>query len=243
MKKLLVGGIIAVVLIAAIAFLALSNLNALVAKAIEKHGGAVTQTNVRVSGVDISLRDGRGSIKGLQVASPEGYEGGAAFALDDIDIDIDVKSVRENPFVIDEIRVQAPVVNAEITKSGGSNIDELRKRVQAYTARVTGEGGEPAGADRRIRIERFVLEKGRVEVDASALGLEKRTIALPEFRLDDVGGRNGAPPDELTKIILTAVVGKVTAEIARSELDRLVQEKLGGSLTDKAKGLLEKIRQ
>ena len=97
------------------------------------------------------------------------------------------------------------------------------------------------GRGKRIRIERFVFEEGRVEADASALGLEKRTIVLPEIRLDDVGGTNGAPPDEITKIILTAIAGKVTSEIADSEIDRLVKEKLGGSAIDKAKDLLKKI--
>ena len=241
MKKLLITGAVAIALIVVIAFSLLSNLDSLVAKAIEKHGSEATQTSVRVSGVDISLRDGRGSIKGLQVASPDGFEARTAFSLDDITVDIDIKSVREDPVVINEIRIQSPVVNAEITKTGASNIDELRKRVQAYTSGTAGESGESGRQTKRIRIEQFVLEKGRVEVDASALGLEKRTIVLPEIRLGDVGGTNGAPPDEIAGIILTAVAGKVTSQIAGSELNRLVKEKLGGSLTDKAKGLLEKI--
>ena len=241
MKKLLIAGIAVIVLIVVIVFFLLSNLDSLVAKAIGKHGSDVTQTSVRVSGVDISLRNGRGSIKGLQVASPDGFETRTAFSLDDIAVEIDIKSVRKDPVVIEEIRIQAPVVNAEITKTGASNIDELRKRVQAYAAGTAGESGESGDRTKRIRIERFAFEKGRVEVDASALGLEKRTLVLPEIRLDDVGGTNGAPPDEIAKIILTAIAGKVTSEIAGSELDRLVKEKLEGSLKDKAKGLLEKI--
>jgi hypothetical protein len=241
MRKLLVAAVVIIALIVVIVFFLLSNLNSLLAKAIEKQGSKVTQTSVRVSGVDISLRDGRGSIKGLQVASPDEFKARTAFSLDDITVVINIKSIRENPVVIDEIRIEAPVVNAEITKTGASNIDELRKRIQAYTAGTGGEGGKPGKEAKRIRIERFVFEKGRVEVDASALGLEKRAIDLSEIRLDNVGGANGASPDEIAKIILTTVAGKVTSEIAGSELDRLVKEKLGGSLKDKAKGLLEKI--
>ena len=241
MKMLLVAAVGIIVLIIVIAVFLLSNLDSLVAKAIEKNGSDVTQTSVSVSGVDISLRDGRGSIKGLQVASPDGFEARTAFSLDDIAVEINIKSVREDPVVIEEIRIQAPVVNAEITKTGASNIDELRKRVQDYTAGTAGESGKSGDRTKRIRIERFVFEKGSVEVDASALGLEKRTIVLPEIRLDEVGGTNGAAPDEIARIILKAIAGKVTSEVAGSEIDRLVKEKLGGSLGDKAKGLLEKI--
>jgi len=241
MKKLLIVGVVIIAVIAVVAFLLVSNLDSLIGKVIEKRGSEVTQTSVRVSGVDISLSDGRGSIKGLEIANPDGFNARTAFSLADITIDLDIKSVRENPFVIDEVHIRAPVVYAEITKTGATNIDELLKRVQNYAA---GRGGESAESDKeatRIRIERFVFEKGSIEIDASALGLEKRTIELPEFRLDDVGGANGASAGEIARIILTTVAGKTTSEIAGSEIDRLVKEKLGGSALDKAKDLLKKI--
>jgi hypothetical protein len=244
MKKIFfIVGVGVVVLIVIAAFLLLSNLNSLVAGAIEKHGSEVTQTDVGVSGVEISIRDARGSIKGLRIASPDGFNARDAFRLDDITVDIDIKSVRQDVIVIEEIRIRAPVVNAEITKTGTSNIDELRKRIREYTAGATGKGGESGEQATRIRIARFVFEKGRIEVDPTALGLDRRTVVLPEIRLNDVGGANGAPPDEIAKIILAAVAKKVTSEIAGSELDRLIKEKLGDSITDKAKGLLEKIKK
>ncbi len=242
MKKLFfIAGIVVIVLIVVAVIVLLSNLNSLVAKVIEKNGSDVTQTKVSVSGVDISIREGRGSIKGLLVASPEGFKARHAFSLDDIVVDIDIKSVRGTPIVIDEIRIRAPIVNAEITETGASNINELRNRVQAYTAGAAEEGGESSGEAKRIRITKFVFEKGRIELDASALGLEKRTVVLPEIWLSDVGGADGAPPDQIAKVILTTVAMKVTSEIAGSELDRFVKEKLGESITDKAKGILDKI--
>jgi uncharacterized protein involved in outer membrane biogenesis len=241
--KTIVGAVVAIVLIAGIAaaFYLLSNLNSLVARAIEQHGSDATDTDVSVFGVDISLREGRGSITDLRVASPDGYEAHDAFSLGDIILAIDIKSVRKEPVVIDEIRIRALVVNAEITKNGASNIDELRKRVASHTATKAGDSDESSGETKRIRIKRFVFEEGKVEVDASALGLQERTIPLPEIRLNDVGGANGATPDEIAKIILATVAKDVTSEIAGSELDRLMKEKLGGSLTDKAKGWLKKL--
>lgn len=239
MKKLLFGGAVAIVVIVVMIVVLLSKLDAIVAKVIEKEGGAVTGTTVSVSGVSISLREGRGSIKGLRVASPDGFAERTAFALDDITIGIAIKSLRKSPVVIDEIRIRAPVVNAELTKTGGSNIEQLSKRVEAYSSAAPRKGGET----KRIRIDRFVFEQGRVEIDASALGLGKRTIALPEIRLSDVGGPDGALPDELARIILTAFAHRVTSEIADSEINRLVKDKVGGSLTSEARGLLDKLRK
>ncbi len=246
-KKIIAGTILIVVIAIAIGvYYLLSNLNSLVAEAIEKHGSDVTDTSVGVSGVDISIREGRGSIKGLTVASPDGFEADNAFSLGDITVDIDLNSVREHPVVIEEIRIQAPVVNAEINGSGVSNIDELRKRVQAYTAKLSsdghaGEEGEAEGESQTLRIKRFIFEQGRIELDASALGVDKKTITLPEIRLNDIGGAKGAAPDEITRVILTTVTNKVLKEIADSEINRLIEDQLGGSVTDKAKGILKKL--
>lgn len=239
MKKMIIIGTIALgIAIGVGAYYLVSNLSSLVASAIEKHGSDVTQTSVGVSGVKISLREGRGSITDLRIASPEGFKTRNVFALADITIDLDLASVRENPIVIDEIRIRAPVINAEVLKNGNSNIDELRKRVQAYS----GAKAESAdGVQKKLRIKKFVFEQGRVEVDASALGVGKRTLTLPEIRLDNVGGEKGVPPDQIAKLILTTVAKKTASEIASSEVNRLIKEQLGESISEKAKGLLGKI--
>jgi hypothetical protein len=239
MKRILVIGAV-IVLIAIVATLLIvgGNLNSLIAATIEKSGREVTGTSVSVSGVEVSLREARGSIDGLSVASPDGFDAREAFVLGNITLALDLKSLREEPIVIEELRIQAPVVNAKFLKDGKSNIDELRKRVQAHS----GSGGDGrAKAQKRLRIERFVFEAGKIEVDASALGLEARTVALPAIQLSDIGGREGATPDQIAKIILVAATKQATSAIARSEVSRLIEEKLGGSLTDKAKGLLEKL--
>ena len=49
------------------------------------------------------------------------------------------------------------------------------------------------------------------------------------------------PPAEIAKVALTALAKQAAGEIASSEVDRLVKEKLGGTVTDAAKGLLDKI--
>ena len=246
MKKI-VGIVVVVIVIAIVAGVVMlfSNLNSLIAKAIEGEGSKVTTTTVSVSGVDIKLREGRGSIDNLSIASPEGFDAKKAFSLGNITVDIDLDSVREDPIIIDEIRISAPEVFAEFNDKGGSNIDELRKRVQAYTATGDGGDGGEAGSEGaappKLRITKFVFEKGRIEVDASALGVDKRSVDLPEIRLTNVGGSNGGTPDEIAKEIMASIAKKVTSEIAQSEVQKLIKDQLGESLGDKAQGLLDKI--
>ena len=245
MKKVLIIVSIIIVLIIAGVFLLLSNLNSLVAKAIEKNGTDVTQTSVSVSGVELDLREGRCSIKGLKVESPDGFKAREAFSLQDITVDIDIESLNSEPMVISEIFIQAPVISAEILKNGVSNIDELRKRIEGYSESSSGGSGDgndqSSGQAKKMRVDLFVFEKGSINIDASELGLENRTIDLPEIRLSNIGGTDGATPDEITMIILGAIAEKVSSEIASSELKGLIEDKLGGSLEEKAKGLLDKI--
>ncbi len=236
-KRIFIGAIAMAVTAAAVMFYLFKNLNSLVAAAIEKHGSEVTGTRVGVTGVEISLSVGRGSIKGLRVANPEEFSGRDAFTLADIAVDIDLGSVRDNPIVIDEIRIQGPAVYAEVNATGASNIDALRKHVDAHRAGSDGSGR----AAKKFRIRTLVFEQGRIEADATALGVEKRELILPEIRLSDVGGASGASPDEIAKVILAAFAKTAAAKVTGSEVDRLIRDQLREALSDKAKGLLEKI--
>ncbi len=241
MKKLIIVlAVIAAIVVVAL-IVAISNIDKLIATGIEKLGSEATQTQVSVSGVDISLKEGRGSIKGLRVESPEGFDARTALSLEDVTVAIDVKSVREDPIVIDEIRIKAPVVYAEITQAGETNINVLKKRVESYSPKVTVGGGDSGEAGKKLRIMKFIFEEGRIEVDPSDLGLEKKTLALPEIRLDDIGGATGARPEEIAREIMTAVARQTSSAIADSGIDGLIKEKLGESVVDKAKGVIEKV--
>ncbi len=242
MKKVLLRTLAVVVVVAIGAVLyTLTRLDSLVAGAIEDHGSRVTDTSVSVSGVDISLREGRGTIAGLVVASPGGYAADEAFTLGEITLDLDLQSLRGEPIVIEEIRVAAPVIRAEFAADGSSNIDDLRRRIQDYTAGIAADG-DPADEDaKRLRIERFVFEQGRIGVDASALGLDERTVDLPAIRLEDIGGAEGALPDEIARAVLDALSRRAVAEIASSGVREAVKDKLSDAFGDEARGLLDRV--
>ena len=94
---------------------------------------------------------------------------------------------------------------------------------------------------KRIRIKRFVFEEGRIEVDAEALGLEKRSLNLPAISLDDIGGAEGARPDAIAKAVLDALTRKASTEIAKAEIKQKVQDLVTDEVKEKAQGLLDKI--
>ncbi len=239
MKKVLIISAVVIVLVVAGVYLLISNLDSLIAQMIEKSGSEATGTKVSVAGVDISLKEGRGSVMDLTVGNPEGFSPGEAFSLDDITLDIDVNTIREDPIVIEEIRVSAPVVFAEITESGSSNIEKLQKNIRERSRGKASEGGGKEG--KRVAIRRFIFEKGRIEVDASALGVKKRTIDLPGIRLDRIGGEEGAYPADIAGVILKEIVQRTAYAIGRSEVEDIIEKNLEKSGAAKAKKLLDRI--
>lgn len=239
MKILLI--VLAVIVVAVVigAYLLISNIDSMVADLIEKRGSEATGTAVTVSGVEISLGEGSGSIDGLAVASPEGYDADEAFSFENITVDIDVQSIRSDPIVLDEVRIIAPLVNVEAKESGMTNIDEIRRNIEE----MAGDGGEPAGEQQNIRIDRFVMERGRIEFDGSDLGIEHQSIDLPGLTMENVGGETGSTGAEIARTIMKALVRQVTGQIASSRIEDLMKEKLGDDAAEKAKGLLDKITE
>ena len=241
-KKLLIAAVVLAVVVFGAVTLLVSNLDSIVAKLIESEGSRVTGTEVAVSGVKVSLKDGSGAITGLTIASPEGFDPQHAFALGGIRIDLDAGSLRADPVVIDEIRVSDPQVSAQILADGSSNVLTLQKQVEQFAAaqggnRKSGGGAASAQDTKRIRIKRFVFDGGQIALDASAVGDKQRVVALPAFTLTDIGGAAGAAPDEIAQ----AVIGALTREAAQAIAAAGIKQKAGEILEDEAKGLLDKI--
>lgn len=241
MKKALIIIAVVIVLIASGIYFVISRLDYLVARAIERSGSKATQTSVTVSGVDISLRKGTGSIDGLVVANPEGFGSPNAFSLNNITLNIEIGSLRKEPIVINMIKIAEPVVTAEISKDGSNNINVLRKRINEYAGNNSGKSEKSGKEEKRIRIKEFVFKKGRIELDATALGMKKKTIELPELRLTDIGGENGMLPSEVAGAVLAAFSKRAASAVVEAGVKGKIKDKIGGALEEKAKGLLEKV--
>lgn len=236
-KLVLFGGIGIVVAVAAGITLLVTGLGSVVGYAIEKSGSAVTGTRVRVAGVDLKLREGRCAIEGVRVASPADFTAPDVFVLNGISVELDVDSVRKEPVVVKEIRIRTPEVHAEFRNDGTSNVDEIRRNAQSHTA-AAGDGR--SAPPRKLRIESFVFEGGTIDVDASAIGVEKRSVALPAFRIDGIGGEAGVPADEVAQVLVAELAKKAAASLAKDEVQQLVEKQVGGSVTDAVKGLLDR---
>jgi hypothetical protein len=254
-KKVLIGLGILVVVAGIVLWRVYANLDKIVAKVIEDAGTEVTQTAVKVGGVELDLLNGKAGLSQLSVANPAGFSSGEIFSLELVSVAIDVKSVSSNPIIIDEIVVKQPRVAYEMNQQGISNLDVLKKNVESYsTSHDNGSGTptekqEPAGqkgGEIKLIIRHLSFEGGELNA-ISALRPDKPVKArLPAFTMSNIGqASGGATSDQIAKEVLDRLVKQAVDAASKAGVDKLTDdlkdratEKLGDKVGGALKGLL-----
>ncbi len=231
-KLLLIAGVVLVAVFAAILFV-VTNVDWIVKTAIERYGSAAAGTAVRVRKVTIRLASGEGAIAGLTVANPPGFSDPSLFRLGAVRVRIDPRSVAADPVVIDEIRISAPRVFYEVDRTGTSNLDVLKRNLERHSpGKTAAREQRTAGTqkEKRIRIRKFVLESGRIDVRVAAAGKTPHSATLKRLELKDIGGPRGTSPEEAARRILSALAGEAGREVASSGARRYLSEGTDRSL-------------
>lgn len=218
--------LLAIVLVAV--FLLVRNLDAIVASAIEDVGSRVTGTAVRVSGVDIRLREARGEIDTLTVANPEGFATGEALRVGQVALALDAGSIGKDVVRIRKLGVDGASLTAELTMDGRINLKLLQDRLGAG-------GDEPAGVGpaTRLIIERFAFTHAELKL-VMPTGKEYRTDLAP-VHLQGIGERAGGVTAAEAARQLLAPVLDAAVQAARREAAQRGAEDLKQKATDKLK--------
>lgn len=230
MLKWLVGISLVVLLGIGIAGYSLySNLDSLVAQAIEEYGSEAAGVAVRVDRVALDLEAGRASVFGLRVSNPPGFKGDHAFTLGEITVDIDLESlVKQDPLVLDEIRIEAPIVYFELNEARQANLDVLKDNAaKAGSKESVAESPDSSGPETRIAIRQLRFSGGRVEADTRAVGGNEIEAKLATAELSNVGGRKGEPAGEIGAIVLKELSRQTAIAIGQDQIGKLLKDKLG----------------
>ncbi|TQV80778.1 hypothetical protein [Denitrobaculum tricleocarpae] len=222
MKRFLTigGGVVAVIatLWFVVATFVFPSIGSVVKAAVEKIGSDLTQTTVRLDDAQISLTDGRGSLHGLHMTNPSGFEDTDAFAFELIAVQVDLTTITSDVVVIDEIIVEKPRIRYEIGQKG-TNIDTIRGNVESQQSAGTSSDDGPG---RSFIIKNLYLRDGTVSVAATGLFDEQLAVPLPDIHLTDVGQDGaGASPGDIVEQTLAAVGSGITTAVADVDLDSI----------------------
>jgi hypothetical protein len=238
-------GLMVVIAIGVGGYYLYANLDALVAQAIEDYGSQAAGVPVRVDRVELDLEAGRASIFGLRVSNPPGFKGDHAFTLEEVTVDIDLDSLSEqNPIVLDEILIAAPVVYYEFNEARQTNLDVLQKnasRESAGAGEVRDES-DSAAPETRLRIKKLRFSGGRVEADTRAVGGGELKAKLATASLTNVGGTKGATGGEVGEIVVTELARQTALAVGKDQIGNLLKDQIGDEGAKAVGGFLDRFQ-
>jgi uncharacterized protein involved in outer membrane biogenesis len=220
--------LLVVVAIAGGVYYVLTNLDSIVEQAIETYGSQATKTAVRVDGVSIKLGEGSAAITGLTVGNPAGYVEPNAFSLGQVRAGIDLESLQQEPYVINEIAVLSPQIFVEINEDKKTNLNELKNNLSP--AKPAGESSAPdesktsTSAEPRLIIRRIQFEGGKILARVAALDNKEYELELPALNMTDLGGSKGSTATELAREILSRLTDRATQVVKQKIIDKELAE-------------------
>ena len=238
MKKVIFGLVLVVILaVVGAAYYILTNLDAIVEAAIEKYGSQATQTAVRVDKVGIKLKEGSAAINGLTIANPEGFALSHAFSMAKVKTGIDIASIKEEPYVINEITVVAPQVFFEVNKDNKINLNELKKNLSPGKPadKQEKEADQTASAEPRLIIKRLLFTDGNIKAKVAPLNDKEYDLKLPTINMQNLGGNKGATATELASEIIDRLIDQTKKVVKQKGIDAELEK-----LKVKADAKLEK---
>lgn len=180
-------------------------LDYIVKSGIEVVGSRVLGTAVTVDSVSLSPLSGQGSISGLRVENPEGFESQYAFELDSVLVSIDVNSVFTDAAEIESIVIMQPVITYE-TKITSDNIRTLLDNLDEGDAPSSDPETEDDSAQ-QIIIRDFRMVGSQLNFVSA---LVSAPITLADIEIRDIGAEGGsASAANAVRVVLQELVASI----------------------------------
>jgi hypothetical protein len=242
MKKLLILFVVLAVLLGVVYFVLASYSGSIVKAAVLRFGPPITQTTIEIHDVQLSPFNGSGSVHGLVVGNPKGFNTPFAFKVDDMHLEVKPRSLLSDTIDIDLIHVKGPHFVYETTITN-SNLNQLLRNIQATAKKdqplqptAPGDPDKPAKAPaepKKVILRSFIIEDATVSVSIAGRSVE---VPLGRIELKDIGvAQGGITPDELAAEVMGVVIGNVV----RAATEAIAK---GGGLQEAGQGVVDGIR-
>ena len=239
MKKAAIAVAVLLLLAGLAVYLAFNYVDVIVKAALEHYGPDVTGVSVKVAEVQISPRDGRGAIRGLELGNPQGFSAPRAARLGEVRVALDPATLTAKVVRIHEIAIDAPQVTYE-RGAKATNLDVIQNNIEAYVKQASAQQAaakEAPSEKRRFVIDRLTIRGARVLMTNPGLRGQGLTVDLPDVELRDVGRRQGGVTgSELASIVASAFQQRIAQKVL-TNIDALRKGGVEGAL-DALKGLI-----
>lgn len=246
MKKVLIVVLVIALIAAGAIWYVLSGAGDFIRTQIEEKGTAYLDTPVSVAAVEIAYQKAKMDITGFKIANPDGFTDSDAITMRTMTFDLG--AVTSEPYVVQNVAIDAPEILYEMNAQNESNLLVLKQRLQdnlPAESEPKPDSGEPMA---RVIVEQVTISNAKLRLDFEAvntadLQITKKNyeVTLPTFTAGPVGKPDGLPANEVGAAILDSMLEQAIAqgkEQAREKVKEKAREKLQektDELKDKAK--------
>ncbi|QJR12244.1 hypothetical protein DSM104443_03329 [Usitatibacter rugosus] len=218
MKKALIILGVLLVLAAGAAYLVVNKLDVIAHYAIEKYGSEMLGVEVKVKDVELSATDGKGALKGVEIATPKGFSAPRTARVGQIRLAVEPATIRDDLIVIREIAVEAPEIWYDRAGSGATNLDAIQKNIEGYLQRsgtpAEGKAAGPQAPGRRYVIEKVSIRGARVTMTTSGLKGQGIGFTLPDIELRNIGRKpDGVTAAQAANVVTNALISKIAQKV------------------------------
>lgn len=208
--KYSLAGLVGILLLAFVAFT--FSLDYLVKSGIESTGTEMTGTKVTVENVSISPFSGTGTIEGLRVKNPEGFESEYAIVIQNFDVSLDVWSLLSDTVMVNEVVIGEPALSV-IQKVPENNLRMLMNNMDQAMA---GESSSTA-----MIIEHLLVKDGQVTVTPNIGGQQSATVRMGDIELENVGRQGSSSTRQVIKQVSSRIINEALKSALSGQLDGL----------------------
>jgi len=213
MKGLKITGIILAIILGTVLAVGMT-IDGIVESGIEDSGSDLLKTEVEVDDIDISLLGSSADMDGFIVYNPEGFTDGAAISLNEIEIDLDVKSLLTDQILINKIRVKNPEIFFE-QKGSGVNLRKLSNNIDA---------GSEEDSEKTIIIKEFILEEGVIKIHSELEKERSAEASIDRLVLNNIGESGSETIQQAMKQILSPIIKNALSDAVKSGLKDKLEE-------------------
>jgi len=234
MKKILiwigaiVAGAIVVTYLVCVFFL-----GSLVTKGVNRYGPSIMHVPLKLEMARLSPFSGEGTLSGLLIANPPGWEGDRAVAIGSIHIAVVPSSIFGDHIVVKEVEIKKPQFVYE-TKVVSSNIGDLLKGMnEAESSGATGQATTKSGRPMKFEVRHLTLIDGTITLGVGPAAIK---LPMPPISLTDLGTREGGiTSDQLALAVMRSVASNIAGTTAQA-VGKLGST-MGAAATSKFKSL------
>jgi hypothetical protein len=187
------------------------NTDSIVKNAIESIGTQYLGAPVKVNEVEIALQEGRGTLKGLEIGNPPGYNGAYAMRFGTVSVEMDVAHSSAQLIVLKRVTIDGARAAAIANTPKDTNFRALSSNLP------TSSSGSPV----KLIVDKLDLTNTQAAV-SSPLLTRALDVDVPDVHLTDIGrSTNGVDVGTVIAQVLAPITGAITRSITEAGMKGL----------------------